>query len=139
MFSEFLSQNILWVGAFMLVANLWLWSLLQGRVAGVSYVSALELPALQRGGKSVIIDVNEAQQFSSSHIPDAKNFPLSSLGEQNSKLAKLKNHTAVIVCQTGGKSAKAAKLLKQQGFEDLHILRGGMMSWTKENLPTTSA
>lgn len=87
----------------------------------------------------MIIDVNDAKQFAMSHIPDSQNFPLAEINEQNSKLTKLKGHTTVLVCQTGGKSAKAAKLLQPLGFENIHILRGGMMSWTKENLPTTSS
>lgn len=138
MFAEFISQNILWVAAFMVVANLLVWSMLQSNVKGVGSVSALELPQLQRGGSYAIVDVNEESIYKASHIPEAKNFPISSINANNAELNKLKDKTTIIVCQTGSKSAKAARLLQALGFSDLHILRGGLMAWTKENLPVST-
>jgi rhodanese-related sulfurtransferase len=138
-FSEFLSQNLLWVGAFVIVANLWIWSLLQSNVKGVGSVSALGMPALQRNGKSVIIDVSDEAQYKASHLPDAKNFPVNSLNEENSDLMKHREKTVILVCATGSKSNNAARKLKSIGFNNLHVLRGGMMSWNKENLPTSTS
>ncbi|NND81017.1 MAG: rhodanese-like domain-containing protein [Gammaproteobacteria bacterium] len=139
MFAEFVSQNLLWVAAFVVVANLLLWSYMQGSVKGVAFVSALEMPQLQRGGRSVIVDVNEPAQYAQSHIPAALNFPVSSLTADNNELLRHKDKTCIIVCQSGSRSAKAARTLQTLGFKDLHILRGGLMSWTKENLPVSSS
>ena len=139
MFSEFLSQNLIWVAAFVIVANLWVWSFVSGNVKGVGTVSPLTMPALQRGGKSVIIDVRPADTFAKAHIPDAVNFPVNEINAENSQLLKHKNKTVILVCQTGGQSAKAARTLVSLGFEDLHILGGGLMSWSKENLPLESS
>lgn len=139
MFSEFFSQNLLWFAALVVIANLLILSFIQGRVKGANMVSALELPQLQRDGNSVIIDVNESSDFARSHIPDAINYPLNDITAENKKLHKHKSKTTIIVCQAGSKSVKAAKLLIALGFEDVHILRGGLISWTKENLPVTSS
>ena len=139
MFTDFLSENILWVGAFIVLANLLAFSFLQDRVKGVGSIGALQLPRLQRGGNYTILDVNGADAFAVSHIPDAVNFPMESLNEENRDLVKLKDKTTIIVCQTGSKSTKAAKLLLGLGFNDLHVLRGGLMGWTKENLPVTTS
>ncbi|MFT5610250.1 MAG: rhodanese-related sulfurtransferase [Polaribacter sp.] len=139
MFTDFLSENILWVGGFIVLANLLAFSFLQGRVKGVGSVSALELPRLQRSGNYTIVDINGSDTFAASHIPQAVNFPMASLKEDNADLVKLKGKTTIIVCQTGSKSTKAAKLLLALGFDDLHVLRGGLMGWTKENLPVTSS
>jgi len=139
MFSEFVMQNLLWFGALIVVANLLLFSMLQGNVKGVNMVSPLQLPQLQRGGKAVIIDVNDSSTFSTSHIPDAVNFPLDSINEANNDLIKLRDKTAIVVCQAGTKSSKAAKLLLSLGFKDIHTLRGGLMAWGKENLPLSNS
>ena len=139
MFSEFITQNIYWVGAFVIVANLLILSLLSGKVKGVSSVSALSLPQLQRGGKSVILDVCEKTEFARAHIPDSINHPLNSINENNRALNKLKNKTTIIVCQSGARSNKAAKKLVALGFTDLHVLSGGLASWTKENLPVSAS
>jgi len=107
-------------------------------VKGAKTVSALELPSLQRDGDAVIIDVNTKNDFNIAHIPDALNFPLESLNNNNKALLKLKDQTAIITCQTGSISNKAAKNLIELGFSNIHILRGGLIGWTKENLPVTS-
>lgn len=139
MFTDFLSENILWVGGFIVLANLLAFSFFQDRVKGVGSIGALELPRLQRGGNYTILDVNGVDAFNASHIPDAVNFPIESLNADNANLVKLKEKTTIIVCQSGGKSSKAAKLLLGLGFSDLHVLRGGLMAWTKENLPVTAS
>ncbi|MBT8115136.1 MAG: rhodanese-like domain-containing protein [Arenicella sp.] len=139
MFAEFLSQNLLWVAAFVVVANLLVLSLLQANVKGAQTISALELPKLQRGDKAVIIDVNDEAQYSQSHIPQAVNFPVASINADNKDLQAHKNKTAIVVCQTGSRSSKAARSLIALGFTDVHILRGGLVYWTKENLPVSSA
>jgi len=138
MFLEFVNLNIWWFAAFALVLNLLLMSAMQGNVKGAPFVSALEMPQLQRGGKSVIIDVNESKHYDQSHIPNAVSTPLGQINADNKALLKHKDKTTIIVCQTGSRSPAAAKQLISLGFSDLHILRGGLAAWTKENLPVTS-
>jgi Rhodanese-related sulfurtransferase len=101
-------------------------------------VSALEMPALQRKGKSLLLDVNKAEDFARGHIPEALNMPLESLNTGDIALSKHKENPVIVICQSGSRSAKAAKSLIKAGFSNVNILRGGLMSWTKENLPITS-
>ncbi len=138
MFIEFVNENIWWFLALAIVFNLLLLSVLQGSVRGANNVSALEMPALQRKGKSVIVDVNKAEHFASSHIPNALNFPLEELKADDKTLVKHKNSTVIVCCQTGSRSNKAAKQLLEYGFTNVNILSGGLVSWTKENLPLTT-
>ena len=139
MFSEFLSQNLIWVAAFVIVANLWVWSFIQGSVSGVGKVSPLTLPSLQRGGKSVILDVSPAETYGKSHIPDSINVVIDDIKADNKALMKHKDKTVILVCQTGSQSAKAARALQGIGFSNLHILNGGLVSWSKENLPLSTS
>ena len=138
MFSEFFAQNHIWFAALAVILVLLVLSFIQGQVKGAKMVSALELPSLQRDGNATIIDVNPDKDFDIAHIPDALNFPIDTLNNDNKALLKLKDHTAIVTCQTGAKSNKAAKILIELGFTNVHILRGGLISWTKENLPITS-
>lgn len=110
-------------------------SVMHGNVKGAPFVSALEMPQLQRTGKSVTIDVSESKDFDKGHIPNSINVPLSQIKADNMPLLKHKDATVVIVCQTGSRSVAAAKSLIALGFSDLHILRNGLSAWTKENLP----
>lgn len=138
MFIEFVNENLWLFLALAVVFNLLVWTSLKNVVSGANMVSALEMPALQRKGKSVIIDVNKEEHFKSSHIPKSLNFALEDLNNDNKDLLKHKDSTVIISCQTGSRSIKAAKELLNLGFSNVHVLRGGLMSWSKENLPLTS-
>ena len=135
MFTEFVNQNLIWFGALSLVSTLLILSYLQGKVAGARMISALEMPTLQRKGKSVLIDVNKAEHFTAGHIPNSINIPLEELDTDDKDLLKHKDKTTIVICQTGTRSAKAAKILAASGFTNINILQGGLISWTKENLP----
>ena len=138
MFIEFVNENIGWFLALAVIANLLLWSIMQNNVAGANMVSALEMPSLQRKGKSLLIDVNKADDFAKAHIPAAINMPLESFDISHKDIAKHKDNPIILSCQSGNRSIKVAKLLIKGGFSNVNILRGGLMSWTKENLPVTS-
>jgi len=138
MFIDFINQNIFWFIAWAVLFNLTLLSYVRGGVSGANQVSALEMPALQRGGKSVVIDVNKPELYAMSHIPSALNIPLEDIDENNTQLLKNKDKTVILSCQSGSRSQNAAKKLVALGFSNVNILRGGLMAWAKENLPTES-
>jgi len=139
MFIDFINQNIIWFIAWAVLLNILIFSYMRGGVKGASHVSVLGMPALQRGGKSVVVDVNKPEHFALSHIPKATNIPLESINNDNSKLLKLKEKTVILTCQSGNRSQSAAKKLVDLGFQDVNVLRGGILAWTKENLPVASA
>ena len=79
--------------------------------------------------KLTIIDVREIHEYAAGHIPSAENFPLSTLGTDFSKLDKDQKY--YVICQAGGRSAKAYDFLDAQGFNVINI-EGGMNNWPGE-------
>ena len=79
--------------------------------------------------KLTILDVREIHEYAAGHIPSAKNFPLSSLGIEFTKLDK--NQKYYVICQAGGRSARAYDFLEAQGFDIINI-EGGMNNWPGE-------
>ena len=75
-------------------------------------------------GKVLILDVRTPGEFESGHIDGAVNIPLSRLHTDSIPLDK----KAVIVtcCSHGLRSVKAASLLREKGFSNVH--NGG--AWT---------
>lgn len=139
MFAEFFSQNVIWFAALAVLCVLIVMSFIQSQVSGAKMVSALEMPQLQRDGESVIIDCNSEKEFALSHIPNSENYPVDSIDQNNKSLLKHKDKTVIVVCQSGNKSIKAAKSLVGLDFTNVHVLRGGLLNWTKENLPVTAS
>ncbi len=72
-----------------------------------------------------IIDVRTKGEFQSGHIKGSKNIPLQSLGGQLSKIKK--GQTVITCCASGMRSASAKKILKSNGFDEVHN-GGGWMS-----------
>ena len=79
--------------------------------------------------KLTILDVREVHEYEAGHIPSTQNFPLSTLGLDLSKLDK--NQKYYVICQAGGRSAKAYDFLDAQGFDVINV-EGGMNNWPGE-------
>ena len=87
----------------------------------VKWVDENEAKAMVKNGAG-IIDVRLEDEFRSGHLRGAVNIPLYLLRVK----ARMLNRGApyVVYCQTGNRSASAAFLLTEQGFE-VHVLKGG--------------
>ncbi|MBF7093845.1 rhodanese-like domain-containing protein [Streptococcus sp. HF-1907] len=74
-----------------------------------------------------LIDVREADEYASGHIPSAVNMPLSQLDDSFLSLDADKSY--YLVCQMGGRSARAYQFLEAQGF-DVTNVDGGTSAWS---------
>ncbi len=84
-----------------------------------------------------VIDVRGPEEFTGSlgHVPGARNLPVGELQNRLPELDALKEQPVILVCRTDKRSANAAALLRDAGFHDVRVLRGGMEQWIKNGLP----
>lgn len=68
------------------------------------------------------IDVRLPSEFSHDHLPDAINLPLHEIRDAPSQLSKKQAY--ISYCKTGRRSAAAAFIMSQMGF-DVYVLAGG--------------
>jgi SulP family sulfate permease len=90
--------------------------------------------ALREANPPLVLDVREPREFRRSHIPQARNLPLSKLLQAPPDLPK--DETIVLVGQTTRRARRAAYVLQQQGFQKLIVLEGGMLAWENADLLT---
>ncbi len=76
-----------------------------------------------------LLDVREEFEFHISNI-DGQLIPLDQLPDRLDELDKDKE--VIVMCRTGGRSAKACELLSENGFENVSNLKGGVNAWAKE-------
>jgi rhodanese-related sulfurtransferase len=83
-------------------------------------------------GEFVLIDVREPDEFTGplGHIANAKLVPLGTVPDVARGWDKTK--TYLMICRSGGRSARAAAHLMHQGFAEVYNLEGGMMAWNEE-------
>lgn len=81
-----------------------------------------------------LIDCRTPKEFSEGHLKGAKiiNYYDSDFLNEMSKLDKDK--VLYIYCRSGNRSGKAAKKLETMGFTKIYDLKGGIISWKKNNL-----
>ena len=71
------------------------------------------------------------------HVEGSVSIPLSELTRDKIE-AKVSHETPVLmICRSGRRSARAAEMLLEWGYQKVHNLEGGMMSWAEQRLPTT--
>ena len=85
----------------------------------------------------LVLDVRTAEDFvgEQGHIEAAVNIPVEDLQQRMDEIGNFLEQPVAIVCRTDKKSAKAALLLTEEGFADVHIVRGGMTKWIEAGLP----
>jgi rhodanese-related sulfurtransferase len=81
-----------------------------------------------------LIDVREADEYVSGHVPGAINIPLSELVGRESECGL--GDTVYVICQAGGRSARACEYLSQQptlqSVSFVNVL-GGTGAWIAED------
>lgn len=90
----------------------------------------------------LVIDVREPDEFRSGHIANAINIPRGTLEasadattrHRHPDLCHAQDKTILLYCHSGGRSAMAAYVLKQMGFDHAYSLAGGLDCWEAEGL-----
>jgi rhodanese-related sulfurtransferase len=130
---KFILDNLLLVG---IVVMSGLGLLLPALIPRGKRATTTDVVQIMNRGKCVIVDVRSAEEFATGHLRDAKNIPLADFGTRIGELDKSKSKSVVVVCQTGARADKAARLLQAAGFEDVVTLDGGLAAWQAASLPT---
>ncbi|HHH43488.1 MAG TPA: sulfurtransferase [Gammaproteobacteria bacterium] len=92
---------------------------------------------LDHGEDILVLDVRTAADFvgEQGHITGATNLPLEELPERLDDIIDYQEKPVVTVCRTDRRSAKAAELLAQKGFADVHVVTNGMTGWNENGYP----
>ena len=83
------------------------------------------------GEKFFLLDVCEHFEYLVSNLDGE----LISLGQLDVRLDEIKQHKdeeVIIMCRSGGRSARACEILEKNGFTNVFNLKGGITAWSKE-------
>ena len=85
-------------------------------------------------GKDVqLVDVRRQEEFEAGHIDDAVNYNVINSTVFLQQIEELdKNQPVYLYCRMGGRSKRAARLLKKQGFTKIYDYSGGYNDWVLE-------
>ena len=80
----------------------------------------------------MVVDVREADDYRAGHVPGAWLIPLKALGARMHELPR--DRPVYVVCQSGGRSAQATRMLLGAGIEAVNV-RGGTAAWIQAGQP----
>ena len=86
-----------------------------------------DVEALWQDGAITVIDVREDFEWDAGHIPGATWIPLGQLPGRVDEIPT--DVPVVMVCRSGNRSLQAFNFLRDQGFETVHNMLGGMNTW----------
>ena len=85
---------------------------------------------IQQG--AFFVDVREPQEYEELHAQGAVLIPLSEFQGRYQEIPK--NREVIVVCRSGGRSARAAQFLLDQGYNAFNLV-GGTQDWVANGLP----
>ncbi len=99
-------------------------------VNGVPQISVTDFKRKRDAGEDIfLLDVREPHEFQIANLGGH----LIPLGDLPARVQELdKTREIVVHCKMGGRSQKAAELLKQAGFNRIQNLAGGIQAWSEQ-------
>jgi rhodanese-related sulfurtransferase len=96
-------------------------------------VPAIDVDAVAED--TLILDVREPDEYAAGHIANALPMPMGSVPERIPELPD--GQRIVVVCRSGGRSARVTGYLRQEGLSAVN-LDGGMRAWVAAGRPMTT-
>lgn len=133
---DFFQQNMIlslaWVGVFIaLILNIYKSSTAVYKEIGVAQVTHL-----MNRENGIVVDIRTKDEYKQGHITDAVHILLSEIKAGNfPAIEKHKTDPIIVVCKTGHNAREAATLLAKAGFENVSLLKNGLVTWSEAKLP----
>lgn len=134
---KFVQDNVYLVAIALLSGGMLVWPTLRRGGSGPS-VTTLEATLLINQKDAILIDIRDAAEFGKGRILNARNVPMAQVESQTENLAKNKQKSIIVYCETGSRSPSVATKLRQSGYENAVSLEGGLAAWRQAGLPVAA-
>jgi hydroxyacylglutathione hydrolase len=100
----------------------------------VERIEAIDLAELARrldgSDGPLVLDVRNAAEFESAHIPGSLHIPFGQLRDRIDEVPR--ERPVATICKAGKRSGLAASILQREGFESvIHVSRGNAATWDR--------
>jgi rhodanese-related sulfurtransferase len=100
-------------------------------------ISAAEAAALLREKKARLIDVREPWEFATARVQGGVLMPMGEVPARAHQELDPDEHL-IVMCHAGVRSMNVTVWLRNQGFEQVQSLRGGIDAWSREVDPAVA-
>jgi thioredoxin 1 len=82
-----------------------------------------------------LVDVRTSGEYGGGHLPKAQNVDFRSADFTQKVQTLDKTKPTFVYCLSGGRSAEAANIMRQNGFTNVYEMGGGYLKWTTKMKP----
>ena len=94
-------------------------------------ISPGQVKSLQKNGETfTLLDVREPWEYEASHIEGTKHIPMGDIPTRAHQELDPDAHI-VVMCHRGVRSVSVTNWLRQQGYEKVQSMRGGIDGWAR--------
>ena len=131
-FQQHMILSLVWVG--LLIALIM--DVVKSASAAYKEVDVNQLTQLINRENGVVVDIRSKDEFKQGHITDALHILPSDIKSGSfGRLENRKSDPIIVVCKAGQSAKESANLLAKAGFENVNLLKNGLMAWSEANLP----
>lgn len=131
-FEENMLLSLVWVGLFIAL----IMTIIKSSTAAYKEISVAQTTYLMNREEGLVVDIRTNDEYRKGHITDAVHILPSDIKSGNlAGLEKRKSDPIIVVCKTGHTAQESAKLLVKAGFENVNLLKNGLVAWREANLP----
>lgn len=116
-----------------------LWVVMAGCTghSDIKNITPEECDALLKQQDIQLVDVRTEQEYGNGHLKEAILINIQGQDFTTKATQQLdKQKPVIIYCKSGRRSMQAAQILVNEGFETVYNMKGGILAWQAEGLPT---
>ena len=116
-----------------------LWVVMAGCTghSDIKNITPEECDALLKQQDVQLVDVRTEQEYGNGHLKEAILINIQGQDFTAKAMQQLdKQKPVIIYCRSGRRSMQAAQILVNEGFETVYNMKGGILAWQAEGLPT---
>ena len=132
---EFAGNHAMLVAGFAGIILLLIWTEISKHTRGYAELTPQQAVQKINQGKTSIVDISAAADFSKGHLAGAKHIALSRFNETDPEIAKITSDPILVVCKNGQTAHSAAAKLVKLGAADVAVLKGGTTQWAADQYP----
>ncbi|GLO59671.1 rhodanese-like domain-containing protein [Vibrio sp. MACH09] len=133
---DFIQNNMIlalvWAGLVVAIVM----SFIKSATAAYKEVSPAELTQFINKDEGVVVDIRTKDEFKQGHITGSVHVLPSDIKSGSvPSLEKYKASPITVICKTGTTAQESANLLAKAGYEQVFVLKGGLVSWSEAKMP----
>ncbi len=94
-----------------------------------------QVQSITVGSEALVVDLRTAEAFRTGHIRGSLNVPHRELSDRFTQPDPKARRAMVLVDESDVGAHLALDLLLSRGFQDVHVMQGGLKAWRREGRP----